>query len=176
VRNVQVFISFANFYRRFIANFSAIACLLISLMRGKKKGQLAFDFQWNDAKQVAFNALKDAFIIALFFMHFDPSKPRKLETDTSGFAIAGILSQPKKWPAKDGAKAVWHSIAFFSKKLELAELNYKVYDQKFLAIVRCFVYWKHYLESSSAPVEVLINYNNLRHFMTTIMLSRRQAR
>ena len=67
MRNVQVFISFANFYRRFIANFSAIACLLISLMRGKKKGQLAFDFQWNDAKQVAFNALKDAFIIALFF-------------------------------------------------------------------------------------------------------------
>jgi len=73
-------------------------------------------------------------------MHFDPSKPRKLETNASGFAIAGILSQPKEWPAKDEAKAVWHPIAFFSKKLEPAKLNYKVYDQKLLAIVKCFVY------------------------------------
>lgn len=44
VKDVQVFIGFANFYQHFIANFLAIACLLINLMRGKKKKQLAFDF------------------------------------------------------------------------------------------------------------------------------------
>ena len=176
VKDVQVFIGFVNFYQHFIANFSAIARPLTSLMRGKKKGQLASDFQWNDAEQVTFNALKDAFTTTPFLMHFDPSKSRKLETNASNFAITEILSQPKEWPAKNGAKAVWHPIAFFSKKLEPAELNYEIHDQKLLAIIRCFMHWKHYLEGSSAPVKVLTNHNNLRHFMTTTMLSRRQAR
>ena len=109
-------------------------------------------------------------------MHFDSSKLRKLETDASGFAIARILFQLKECPAKDGAKAVWHLIAFFNKKLKLAELNYKVHNQELLAIIKCFMHWKYYLEGSFAFVEVLTNYNNLYHFMIIIVLSWRQAK
>ena len=33
VRDIQVFLDFTNFYRRFIRNFSRIAALLISMLR-----------------------------------------------------------------------------------------------------------------------------------------------
>jgi hypothetical protein len=109
-------------------------------------------------------------------MHFDPLKPIRVETDASGRAYAGILSQPVEWPVTDGRKAVWHPIAFHSKKLDPAELNYGTPDQELLAIVRCFSHWRHYLEGSHIPIEVLTDHNNLRHFMSTTTLSRRQAR
>lgn len=176
VREVQVFIGFANFYRRFIENFSAIARPITSLMRGKKKGQPAPLFQWKDEEQQAFDQLKAAFTSAPILVHFDPIKPRRVETDASAFAYAGILSQPGQWPVKDGRKPIWHPVAFYSKKLEPAELNYETHDQELLAIVKCFVQWRHYLEGSTAPIEVLLDHNNLRHFMTTTALSRRQAR
>jgi hypothetical protein len=176
VRDVQVFIGFANFYRRFVRDFSAIARPLTCIMKGRKKGQPPPPFEWGEEQQLAFDRLKTAFTSAPFLMHFDPAKPRRLETDASGFAYAGILSQPTEWPAEDGRSPIWHPIAFHSKKLEPAELNYETHDQELLAIVKCFVHWRHYLEGSIAPIEVLTDHSNLRHFMTTSALSRRQAR
>jgi hypothetical protein len=93
---VQVFIGFANFYRRFVENFSAIARPLTSLIRGAKKGQPPPKFKFGYKEREAFCKLKAAFTSALFLIHFDPSKPRRLETDASGFAYTGILSQPKE--------------------------------------------------------------------------------
>jgi hypothetical protein len=42
---------------------------------------------------LAFRKLKKAFSDALILQHFDLAKPIILQTDTSGFAIAGILNQ-----------------------------------------------------------------------------------
>jgi hypothetical protein len=42
----------------------------------------------------AFWRLQQAFTTAPVLVHFDPNEPFWLETDSSGFAIAGILSQP----------------------------------------------------------------------------------
>jgi hypothetical protein len=175
-QQVQVFLGFANFYRRFIAGFSAIAKPLTGLLKGSKKGKKSGRLEWGPEEQLAFDQLKAAFVSAPVLRHFDPSRPIRVETDASGFAIAGILSQPGEWPAKDGAKTVWHPVAFYSRKLESAELNYGVHDQELLAIVQCFKHWRHYLEGSRLPFEVLTDHNNLRYFMTTSDLSRRQAR
>ena len=38
-RDIQVFLGFTNFYRRFIANFSMIASLLSDMLKGIKKGK-----------------------------------------------------------------------------------------------------------------------------------------
>ena len=45
-----------------------------------------------------------------------------------------------------------------------------------LAIVHAFKEWRHYLECPQAEVEVLTDHHNLQFFMTTKVLSRRQAR
>ena len=43
-RDLQVLLSFCNFYRRFIRNYSAIAKLLTSLLKGSKNGRKTGDF------------------------------------------------------------------------------------------------------------------------------------
>ena len=97
-RDVQVFLGFANFYRRFIWKYSQTARPLTDLLKGTpdaegKSKRRPFEF---DARaQAAFNELKTAFTTAPILRHFDPDLPIRLETDSSGFALAGILSQPK---------------------------------------------------------------------------------
>ena len=45
-----------------------------------------------------------------------------------------------------------------------------------MAIVRAFEEWRPELEGSPSPVEVITDHKNLEYFMSTKILSRRQAR
>lgn len=97
-----------------------------------------------------------------------------VETDASGFAIAAILSQLVLSALGDGQ--MWHPVAFYSRKMILAETRYETHDQELLAIVTGFQQWRHYLEGSYSPVIVLTDHNNLKYFMTTTSLNRHQSR
>ena len=69
-----------------------------------------------------------------------------------------------------------HPVAFFSKKHSPAECNYEIYDKELMAIIRCFEEWRPELESTPHPIRVLSDHKNLEYFMSTKLLSRRQAR
>jgi hypothetical protein len=56
------------------------------------------------------------------------------------------------------------------------EARYKTHDQELLVIVECFRIWRHYLEGNPHPIRVLLDHANLKWFMTTKALTRRQAR
>jgi hypothetical protein len=60
--------------------------------RGKKSGGSA-KREWTREAELAFRKLKRTFTEAPILQHFDPAKPIILQTDPSGFAIAGILNQ-----------------------------------------------------------------------------------
>ena len=139
VRDIQVFISFANFYRHFIKGFGRIAAPLTSMLKTTRSSELAprgaedeviggsdrIDetmrnlsksrksknnksgnltrvptigatgepiFLTPSAKE-AFNRLKQAFIEAPILRHFDPESHIRIETNASGYAIGGVLSQ-----------------------------------------------------------------------------------
>ena len=53
-REVQVFLGFANFYRRFIYGYSAIAALLTGLLKGSKDGKKFGPFEWSGDAERAF--------------------------------------------------------------------------------------------------------------------------
>ena len=55
------------------------------------------------------------------------------------------------------------------------ELNYDVHDKELLAIFEAFTQWRHYLEGSSTPIDIVTNHKNLEYFSTTKLLTRRQA-
>ena len=57
-----------------------------------------------------------------------------------------------------------------------AKYNYEIYDKELLAVIRVFELWRPKLEGTETPVIVLSNYKNLEYFITTKLLSRRQAR
>lgn len=163
VKDVQSFLGFANFYRRFIKDFAKKALSLTKLTR---KG---IPFLWDQNCNQAFEALRRAFTSAPILQHFDPDKPSTIESDSSDYVNAGCLSQPDD-------KGVLHPVAFFSRRLNPAECNYDIYDKELMAIVRAFEEWRSELEGAGVPVEVISDHKNLQYFMTTKRLNRRQAR
>lgn len=67
-------------------------------------------------------------------------------------------------------------VAYFLQKLSPAEYNYEIYDKKLLAIICCFEEWRLKLEKTGMPVQMLIDYKNLKYFITTKKLILRQVR
>jgi len=163
VKDVQGFLGFSNFYRRFIKGFSRIVRPLVHLTKKDIK------WGWNTACQKAFDTLKNAFTSAPTLRHFDPSRQIFVETDASDWVSSGILSQKDD----DG---VLHPVAFMSRKFDPAECNYEIYDKELLAIVRSFESWRAELQGAATPITVLTDHRNLEYFMTTKQLTRRQVR
>lgn len=163
VKEVQAFLGFANFYRRFIAQYSAVAKPLTELTK-KDQG-----FHWTNEAQRAFEDLKKRFTTAPILATFDPAQKIILETDASDFAIGACLGQLTE-------QGKLRPVAYYSRKLSPAELNYDVHDKELLAIVVAFEQWRVYLEGSTHQVQVLTDHKNLTSFTTTKILNRRQVR
>ena len=161
--DVQAFIGFGNFYRRFVRDFSKIIAPMVNLTRKDVK------FQWDLHCEESFNRLKEAFTSAPILAPFDWEKEIILETDASDYVSAGVLSQY-------GDDSILRPVAFFSKKHSMTECNYEIYDKELLAIVRCFEEWRPELEGTSSPIKVITDHRNLEYFTTTKLLNRRQAR
>jgi RNase H-like domain found in reverse transcriptase/Reverse transcriptase (RNA-dependent DNA polymerase) len=173
IRDIQSFLGFANFYRRFIRNFAKITVPLTDLLKkanreARRKAANTDEFLPPSAKQ-AFRKLQQAFAETVLMYHFDPTLPTRLETDSSGFAICGILTQLNSF-------GNWVPVAFYSRKMSSHERNYGIHDQELLAIVESFREWRHYLEGSRSPVEIITDHDSLRYFNTCKQLSRRQVR
>ena len=163
VRDVQCFLGFANFYRKFIWNYSKIVLPLTQLT---KKNQA---FVWTIEADTTFTQLKEAFTSAPILAHIDPEKPFTIEADASDFALGSILSQP----GKDGQS---HPVAFHSRKFTTAEINYEVHDKELLVVVDSFEQWRHFLEGSPHQIIIYSDHKNLTYFQTARVLNRRQAR
>ena len=98
----------------------------------KSKKSVRSDFLTPGAK-LAFTELRQAFLKAPILHHFDPERHIRIETDASGYAIGGVLSQ---LTSDDSGR--WHPVAFFSRKMIPAETRYETHDGELLAIVEVF--------------------------------------
>jgi len=92
----------------------------------------------------------------------------RVEVDTSGHAIGGVLSQEQK--------GKWKPIAFLSRTMSPAERNYEIYDKELLAIVKALDKWRQYLLDAVKKFEVWTDHENLKHFKKPHKLNGRQAR
>ncbi|KAK3549321.1 hypothetical protein QTP70_034549 [Hemibagrus guttatus] len=106
VKELQQFLGFANFYRRFIKGYSSVTSPLTNLLR---------------------------------------NKPKALSTL--------IRSFPQKL----------HPCAFFSRKLNPAEMNYDIGNRELLAIKLALEEWRHWLEGAKHPFTVLTDHKNLEY-------------
>ena len=68
VKNIQEFLGFANFYRRFIENFTKVAQPLTELTKGKTP------WVWDRQRQEPFDELKGRFCEAPVLAHFHCEK------------------------------------------------------------------------------------------------------
>lgn len=127
---VKRFVAMVNYYRRHIDMFAEIARPLNALSR---KGVA---FLWTKECEAAFQNLKSmvASPIILDFPNFDENNVFQLTTDASGKAIGGVLSNQNKRP-----------IAFASRALNKAELNYSTIEKELLAVVWGVKHFRPYL-------------------------------
>ena len=90
-----------------------------------------------------------------------------METNTSGHAIEGVLSQEQN--------RKWKHIAFLSRTMQPVERNYEIYDKELLAIVEALAKWRQYLLDAAEPFEVWMDHENLKYFREPHKLNGRQA-
>jgi hypothetical protein len=128
VKDIQSFLGFANFYRRFISDYSDI---VVSLTRLTHKG-IAGNFT-TEACQ-SFETLKSAFTSTPVLTQWIPDKPIIVETDASDYALGAILSIQT-----DSGEI--HPVAFHSHTFSSPELNYDTQNKELLAIFDAFRVW-----------------------------------
>ena len=94
------------------------------------------DAPWNFSNdcQHSFNWLKEAFTTAPIHTYYQPGALITIETDTSDYAIAGILSITC-------SNGEIQPVAFYSHTLTVPELNYDTQDKELLAIFKAFKTW-----------------------------------
>lgn len=163
VKDVRSFLGFSNFYRCFVEKFSEIALPLTNLT---KKHAV---WKWGEAENEAFNKLKEIFASEPVLAQWDPERETVVEADSSGYAIGGCLSQVDKL-------GQLRPVAYLSKRLNSAEVNYPIHDKEMHSIVACLEEWKPELISVVKPFKILTDHKNLKYFMTKQLLNERQVR
>ena len=86
-KEVQSFLGFINFYRRFIQDFSHHARPLFNITKNDVK------WLWSQEEQSAFDTLKGLVTSAPILTSPDNSRPFRIEADSSDFATGAVLSQ-----------------------------------------------------------------------------------
>ncbi|KAL0146514.1 hypothetical protein M9458_058145 [Cirrhinus mrigala] len=113
LKELQRFLGFSNFYRRFIRNFSTVAAPLSSMI---KQGNTRLT--WTPSAAQAYDDLRLRFTTAPILHHPDPNLPFLVEVDASSTGVGAVLSQRQGQPPKT------FPCAYFSHKLSPAERNY----------------------------------------------------
>ncbi len=168
-QEIQVFLRFINFYRRFIHHYSQIAESLTELLRDSVKDVKMSSFIWLSEAKQAFNQLRNVFMKMFILRHFDSEQHIHIEINAFNYAVANILSQSDD-------EDQWHLITFWFKMMIDIERNYETYDQKLLVIVAMFKHWWYYVKDNYHTVKVLTDHNNLKSFINIWKLNEKQVR
>lgn len=132
VKQVQRFMGFSNFYRRFIRNFSFVAEPFSSLTKKSNR-----PFMWTSRAVYAFNTLKQRLTSATILTLPDPELLFILEVDSSDLWEGAVLSQKSKSDYK------LHPCAFFSCCLTPTQRTYDIGNRELLAIKIALEEWRH---------------------------------
>ena len=90
---VQIFLNFVNFYRRFIHYYSQIVESLTNLLKGSIKKIKIESFDWPVETEKTFRRLREVFTKAPLLCYFDLELPIRVKTDALDFDLADILTQ-----------------------------------------------------------------------------------
>lgn len=126
-----------------------VPALLVQILRS--------DFIFSPYHRLAMVALQEALCSAPVLLTPDPSKPFVLNCDACKYAIGATLQQ-------DQGQGL-QPVAYRSRKLTPAEVNYDTREQEFLALVDACSHWRHYLHSDQ-PFRLLSDHDSLKYHKT----------
>jgi hypothetical protein len=113
-------------------------------------------------KEEAFQILKQKLVIAPMLVQPNITKPFEVYCDASNVGLGCVLMQDR------------HVIAYASRQLKNAEVNYPTHDLELAAVVHALKIWRHYLFGQ--PCMIFTYHKSLRYFFTQSELNMRQRR
>ena len=134
VKEVQKFLGFTGFYRRFIKDYAKIAQPLFRLLDGsgstrkgaKSKQKKQTNWDWGEQQQKSFQELIQRMISPPVLAYPNYAFPFLLRIDASREGLGAVLCQEQ-----EGCTRV---IAYASRSLRKGELNYPAHKLEFLAL------------------------------------------
>ncbi|CAJ0604217.1 unnamed protein product [Cylicocyclus nassatus] len=153
IKEVKAFVGMANFFRKFIPNFSLIATPLYALLKANAK------FTWEAAQKEAFSRLKTC-LLSKPCLAFPQDKEFFLHTDGSQVAVGAALFQQ----ASDSDHLV--AVGYFSKALSDSQRKWSPTHIELFAIIsalrffRAIIYGNHTtIYSDHRPLTFLLTHN-----------------
>lgn len=130
-KEIKSFLGLIGYYRKFIKDFAKLTKPLTTCL--KKGAKIEHDEKFLHSFETCKNILTNDPLLQ--YPDFD--KPFVVTTDASQFAIGGILSQGNIGSDKP--------IAYASRTLNNAEINYSVIEKELLGIIYAVKYFRPYL-------------------------------
>ncbi|GBG88920.1 hypothetical protein CBR_g48532 [Chara braunii] len=128
---LRSFLGLANYYRKFVRNFSTIAAPLRRLLRKETI------WKWDKDCTSAMKKLKQALIEYPVLKVADPSLPFVVTTDASRYGIGAVLKQD------DGHG--YRPVEFMSARMPSEKVVTSTYERELYALRQALEHWKHYL-------------------------------
>ncbi|GBG73734.1 hypothetical protein CBR_g17074 [Chara braunii] len=128
---LRSFLGLANYYRKFVRNFSTIAAPLRRLLRKKPI------WKWDKDCTSAMKKLKQTLIEYPVLKVADPSLPFVVTTDASQYGIGAVLQQD------DGND--YRPVEFMSARMPSEKVATSTYERELYALRQALEHWKHYL-------------------------------
>jgi hypothetical protein len=150
IKGIHSFLDHAGFYWRFIKDFSQIARPLTNLLAKDAP------FEFTDECLATFHTLKKVLVSTPIIQPPDWSLPFEIVCGASDYAVGAVLGQTKD--------KKHHAIAYASKTLIGAYLNYATTEKELLAVVFAIDKFRSYLVG--AKVIIYTDHAALKYLLT----------
>jgi hypothetical protein len=154
VGDIQSFLGFARYYRRFIKGVSKISKPMTEQTENHKK------FKWMPTYESSFHELKKRLMTALILVMSDMEKPFSIYCDVSGQGLGCVLMQDD------------HMVDYASRQLRKHEVNYPTHNLELATVVHALKIWRHYLMGNRS--ELYTDHKSLKYVFILSNLNLRQ--
>jgi len=144
IKQLRSFLGLANYFRRFIPNFSKLAHPLTELTKGKFKSKKSI-IPWSETHENAFKNLKFKLTNKPVLSHFNDHAEIILVTDGSKKGLGVILQQINE-------NNEIHPVSYASKKLNAAQNNYSALELEMAALHFGCTHFRQYLHGRTFTV------------------------
>lgn len=151
VKELKSFFGKINFVRRFVPNFAEIVNPMNKLLKKN------VTFNWTEECKLSFKNIKKAITASPVLVSPDYSRDLIIYSFASEETITRILTQKDK----EGHE---HPIAFMSKNLRDAELNYKTTEKQAYALVKSLKHFRTYV--GYAKITAYVPYPAIKDVLT----------
>jgi hypothetical protein len=156
VNEIQSFLGFTGYYRRFVEGFSKLLGPLTILTKKNAR------FIWDDECEDCFQELKQRLVSAPVLTLPKESEKFVIYSDASLQGLGCMLMQQGK------------VIAYPSRQFKDHEKNYPTHDLELAAIVYALKIWRHYFFQET--VEIYTDHKSLKYIFKQKELNMRQRR